>query len=78
MKNQKLRAVGNLALLVGTVTVAVGTVRLALANISSDMLPYVAMTGFVGFMLYIGYSICLSQVQYEDKVKEMNQKIDQK
>ena len=78
MKNQRLRAVGQLALLIGVATVAVGTVRLALTNISPDLLPYIAMTGFLGFMLYIGYSICLSQIQYEDKLKEMNRKIDQK
>ena len=71
MKNQRLRAVGQLALLVGVAITAIGTVRLALANISPDMLPYIAMTGFIGFMLYIGYSICLSQIQYEDKLKEM-------
>ena len=78
MKNQRLRAVGQLALLIGVATAAVGTVRLALTNISPDLLPYIAMTGFLGFMLYIGYSICLSQIQYEDKLKEMNRKIDQK
>ena len=78
MKNQKLRAVGNLATLVGIATVAMVTIQLALTNISADMLPYVAAVGFIGFMLYIGYSICLSQIQYEDKLKEMNQKVDQK
>ena len=78
MKNQRLRAVGQLALLIGVATVAVGTVRLALTNISPDLLPYIAIAGFLGFMLYIGYSILLSQIQYEDKLKEMNRKIDQK
>ena len=78
MKNQKLRAVGTLATLVGIATAAMVTIQLALTNISADMLPYVAATGFIGFMLYIGYSICLSQIQYEDKLKEMNSKVDQK
>ena len=75
MKNQRLRAVGQLTLLVSVAIAAIGTVRLALANISPDMLPYIAMVGFIGFLLYIGYSICLSQIQYEDKLKEM---VDQK
>ena len=78
MKNQKLRAVGQLALLIGVATTAIAVIRLALANISPDLLPYIAMTGFIGFMLYIGYSILLSQIQYEDKIKEIKQKFDQK
>ena len=78
MKNQSLRAVGRLAILVGVATAVIAVVRLALANISPDMLPYIAMIGFVGFMLYIGYTIILSQIQYEDKLKEMKQKFDQK
>ena len=71
MKNQRLRAVGQLTLLLGVAITTIATVRLALANISPDMLPYIAMAGFIGFLLYIGYSICLSQIQYEDKLKEM-------
>ena len=78
MKNQSLRALGRLALLVGVATSVIAVVRLALANISPDMLPYIAMTGFIGFMLYIGYSILLSQIQYEDKIKEIKQKFDNK
>ena len=71
MKNQRLRAVGQLTLLVSVAIAAIGTVRLALANIRPESLPYIAMAGFIGFMLYIGYSISLSQIQYEDKLKEM-------
>jgi hypothetical protein len=78
MKNQSLRAVGRLALLVGIATVSIATVRLALANINPSALPYIAMGCFVSFMLYIGYTIILSQIQYEDKIKEMKSKFDQK
>ena len=78
MKNQSLRAVGRLALLVGVATASITVVRLALTNISPDFLPYIATTGFIGCMLYIGYSILLSQIQYEDKIKEIKQKFDQK
>ena len=71
---QELRAVGMVA---GMLTVAVSAtliVRLALTNINAENLPYVIGAGLLGIALYTLYSICLAQIKYTDKLKEIAKK----
>jgi hypothetical protein len=71
---QELRAVG---MVTGMVAVAVSVtiiVKLALANISAEAVPYVIGAVFLGIAFYTLYSICLAQIKYTDKIKEIAKK----
>lgn len=77
---QQLKAVGMLLGMVAMSILVVVLVRLALANIGTATLPYVVGAGILGIVLYALYSICLAQIKYEDKLKELGKKypVDQK
>ena len=70
----KLKAAGIVGLVVvQSILVGLG-VYLLLTNFSKEILLGIAGVGFVGYMLYIGYSIVLSQLEYKAKLIEMTNK----
>jgi uncharacterized membrane protein len=71
---QQLRAVGMAAGLVGTAILAVVIIKLVFTYSSPDIIMYTAGTAMVGIILYTLYGVCLEQIKYKDKIKEIAKK----
>jgi len=71
---QQLRAVGMVAGLVGTAIAAVVIIKLVFTYGSPDIIMYTGATAMVGIILYTLYGVCLAQIKYKDKIKEIAKK----
>lgn len=69
--NIQLRAMIRTAMILGTCAVVAGIVAFIIANVSFQTILNALAVGFITFFVYIIYSICLSQLKYEEKLKEM-------
>ena len=65
---QELRAVGMVAVLVGTAISAAVIIKLVFTYSSPDIIMYTAGTAIVGIILYTLYGVCLDQIKYKDKI----------
>ena len=72
--NQKVRAVGVVAGMLAISVSVLTLIKLAVTYISAEMAPVVLGVVVLGFLLYVLYSIALSQIQYEDKLKDLGKK----
>jgi threonine/homoserine/homoserine lactone efflux protein len=74
IKSQKLRAAGMVA---GMLTISVSVVlmlKLAFTYLTVDTAPYAVAVVVLSGAMYLLYSIALSQIQYEDKLKDLGKK----
>jgi hypothetical protein len=74
IKSQRLRAAGIVAGMLAVSTTIIVAIKLAITYITAESAPYVAGGLALVIMLYLLYTIALSQVQYEDKIKEITRK----
>ena len=73
--NIQLRAMIRTAMILGTCAIGAGIVAFIIANFSFETIMKAIAIGFIVFGVYIVYNICLSQLKYEEKLKE---KVDSK
>jgi hypothetical protein len=74
IKSQRLRA---MAVVAGMLTISVSSlllIKLAITYISIEIVPVVLVTIAMAFLLYSLYCIALSQIKYEDKLKDLGKK----
>ena len=69
--NIQLRAMIRTAMILGTCAVVAGIVAFIVANVSFETTMKAIAIGLVAFGVYIIYNICLSQLKYEEQLKEM-------
>ena len=69
--NLKIKAALDVVGMIAVATVASGTTLFILENVPLRTIGYVAGAVFFGYMLYLMYSIRLSQLEYRTKLKEM-------
>jgi uncharacterized membrane protein YGL010W len=74
IKSQRLRAVGIVAGMLAVSTTMLVALRLAVTYITAELAPYVAGGLALMILLYLLYTIALTQVRYEDKIKKIAQK----
>lgn len=69
--NIHLRAIVRTAMILGTCAAVAGIVAFIIANVSFQTILNALAVGFIAFCVYVLYGICLSQLKYEEKLKEM-------
>lgn len=69
--NLKAKAALDVVGMIAVAAVASGATLFILENVPLRTIGYVAGAGFIGYMLYLAYSIRLSQLEYRNKLKEM-------
>ena len=69
--NQRLRAVGVVAGMMGISVSAILAIKLAFTYITPEMTPFVVGGILISACLYVLYRIALAQIQYEDRLKDM-------
>ena len=69
--NIQLRAMIRTAMILGTCAAVAGIVAFIVATVSFETIMKAIAIGFVAFGVYIIYNICLSQLKYEEQLKEM-------
>jgi hypothetical protein len=74
IKSQKLRATGVVAGMLAISVSSVILIKLAVTYISAEMAPVVLGAVAMAFLVYMLYRIALSQIQYEDKLKDLGKK----
>ena len=74
IKSQKLRATGVVAGMLAISVSSVILIKLAVTYISAEMAPVVLGAVTMAFLVYMLYRIALSQIQYEDKLKDLGKK----
>jgi hypothetical protein len=72
--NQKLRATGMVAGMLAISVSSLLLIKLAVTYIGAEMAPAVLGVIALVFLLYILYRIALSQIQYEDTLKDLGKK----
>ena len=74
IKSQRLRAIGIVAGMLAISVSSLLLIKLAITYISIEIVPVVLGAVALAFLLYSLYCIALSQIKYEDKIKEITQK----
>jgi hypothetical protein len=69
--NQKLKAMGVVAGMLGISVSAILLVKLAFTYITPEAAPFVVGAILISACLYVLYRIALAQIQYEDKLKDL-------
>jgi hypothetical protein len=69
--NQKLRAAGVVAGMLGIGLSAILLVKLAFTYITPEAAPFVVGAVLIGACVYVLYRIALAQIQYEDTLKNL-------
>jgi uncharacterized membrane protein len=69
--NQRLRALGLVAIMLG-ISVGVAVVlKLAFTYITPEAAPFVVTAIGISFCAYVLYSIALAKIEFDDKLKSM-------
>ena len=69
--NQKLRAAGVVAGMLGIGLSAILLVKLAFTYITPEAAPFVVGAVLIGACVYVLYRIALAQIKYEDTLKNL-------
>jgi threonine/homoserine/homoserine lactone efflux protein len=74
IKSQRLRAIGIVAGMLAVSVSVMLVLKLAFTYLTVETAPYAAAVVILSGAVYLLYSIALSQVRYEDKLKEIVRK----
>lgn len=74
IKSQRLRAAGVVTGMLAISVSALLLIKLAVTYLSVETAPVVIGAVAMAFLLYSLYRIALSQIQYEDKLKDLGKK----
>jgi len=59
--------------MLGCSLIGVGAIVFILQTVSAEVIANVFMFGFVGWMVYILYTITLNRLEYEETLKKMKE-----